>query len=131
VLTGFPPAFAVGFAVGGAGVNTVTEAVPAVAISVAVIAAVNWVAETYVVVRFDPFHCTTEPLTKLLPLTVSMKAEPPAFADEGLRPLVAGTGLVAVPVADLYATTIPIRAGDDADQVIFLAVDVPGVDRIS
>jgi hypothetical protein len=40
----------------GAGVNTVTVAVPAVTMSEAVIAAVNWVEETYVVVRFAPFH---------------------------------------------------------------------------
>ena len=65
---------------------------------------------------------------KLLPLTVSVKAEPPAVAEAGLMPVVAGTGLLAVPVADLYATTIPIRSEDDADQVIVLAVDAPVVD---
>ena len=112
----------------GAGLNTVTEAVPAVAMSVAVIGAVNWVADTYVVVRLDPFHCTTEPLMKLLPLTVRVKAEPPAVAEVGLMLVVAGTGLLAVPVADVYATTIPIRSGDDADQVICLEVDNPVVD---
>jgi hypothetical protein len=40
----------------GAGVNTVTWAVPANAMSKAEIAAVNRVEETYVVVRFAPFH---------------------------------------------------------------------------
>ena len=115
----------------GAGLNTVTEAVPADAMSAAVIAAVSWVEDTYVVVRLAPFHCTMEPLTKLLPLTVSVKAAPPAVADVGLRLVVAGTGLLAVTVADLYATTIPIRSDDDADQVIFLAVDTPDVDLIS
>ncbi len=44
--------------------------------------------------RFDPFHCTVEPLTKLLPFTVRVKADPPAVADEGLIPVVAGTGLL-------------------------------------
>jgi hypothetical protein len=116
----------------GVGLNTVTVAVPAVTISAAVIAAVNWVDDTYVVVRLAPFHCTTEPLTKLLPLTVSVKAAPPANADEGLKLVITGTGLVVVPVvADLYATIMPIRSEDDADQVMFLAVDAPGVDRIS
>ena len=68
-----------------------------------------------------------EPLTKLLPLTVSVKDEPPAVAEVGLMLIVAGTGLLAVPVADLYATTIPIRSVDDADQVIVLEVDAPVV----
>ena len=62
------------------GFCTVTEAVPAAAMSVAGIAAVSWVALTKVVVRFAPFQRTTEPLTKLLPFTVSVKAAPPARA---------------------------------------------------
>ena len=75
--------------------NTVTVAVPALTMSADVIAAVNCVDDTYVVVRLAPFHCTTEPLTKLLPLTVSVKAAPPAFAAAGLRLVVVGTGLAA------------------------------------
>ena len=115
----------------GAGLNTVTVAVPAVTMSAAVIAAVSCVEDTYAVVRLDPFHRTREPLTKLLPLTVSVKAAPPAVADEGLRLVVTGTGLVVVSVvADLYATKIPIRSEDDADQVICVAADAPGVDWI-
>ena len=55
------------------GFCTVTEALPAAAISAAGIAAVSWVALTKVVVRFAPFQRTTEPLTKLLPFTVSVK----------------------------------------------------------
>ena len=91
----------------GAGLNTVTEAVPAVAMSAAVIAAVNWVADRYVVVRLDPFHCTTEPLTKLLPLTVRVKAEPPGAAEVGLMLVVAGTGLVAVLIVKVWALEVP------------------------
>jgi hypothetical protein len=79
----------------GAGLKTVTEAVPAVAMSAAVIETVSWVAETYVVVRFDPFQRTTELLMKFVPVTVSVNAEPPAVADEGLRLLRVGTGLAA------------------------------------
>ncbi len=82
----------------GVGLNTVTWAVPAVAMSAAVIAAVNWVEETKVVVRFDPFQRTTDLATKLLPLTVSVKAGPPAAAEEGLRLLVVGAGLLIVKV---------------------------------
>ena len=62
------------------GFCTVTEALPAAAMSAAGIAAVSWVALTKVVVRFAPFQLTTEPFTKLLPFTVSVKAGPPAAA---------------------------------------------------
>jgi hypothetical protein len=80
----------------GAGLNTVTWAVPADAMSVAGIAAINWIEDTYFVVRFDPFHCTTEPLTNPLPLTVSVKAAPSRVCDDGLRLEIAGTGLLIV-----------------------------------
>ena len=42
----------------GAGLNTVTLAVPGVAISVFRIDALTWVGETKVVVRLAPFHRT-------------------------------------------------------------------------
>ena len=73
--------------------KTVTLAVPAVAMSAARIDAVTWVALTYIVVRFVPFHLTTELLTKLVPFTVRVNAVPPAVADEGLRLVVVGRGL--------------------------------------
>ena len=76
--------------------NTFTEDVPTVAISAAVIAAVNCVALTKVVVRLLPFHCTTEVLMKLLPVTVSVNAAPPAIAEFGVRVVIAGTGVVMV-----------------------------------
>ena len=77
----------------GVGLKTVTRAVPAVAMSAARIDAVTWVALTYVVVRFVPFHLTTELEMKFVPLTVRVKPDPPAVADEGLRLVVVGTGL--------------------------------------
>src|SRR2546427_7669101 len=67
----------------GAGVSTVTWAVPAVAISPAAMAAWSWVLLTKVVVRAVPFHCTRDDATKLLPLTVSVKPTPPAWALPG------------------------------------------------
>jgi hypothetical protein len=82
----------------GVGLKTVTLAVPAVAMSAARIEAVSRVEETYVVVRSAPFHLTTEPETKFVPLTVRVKADPPAVADEGLRLVVVGTGLLVVKV---------------------------------
>ena len=77
----------------GVGLKTVTLAVPAVAMSAARIDAVTWVALTYVVVRFVPFHLTTEPEMKLVPFTVRVKAAPPAVAELGLRLVVVGRGL--------------------------------------
>lgn len=76
------------------GVNTCTEAVPAVAISAAVIAAVSCVALTKVVVRLPPFHCTAEVFRKLLPFTVSVNAAAPAVAELGRREPSTGTGVV-------------------------------------
>src|SRR4030095_3434681 len=81
----------------GAGLNTVTGAVPAAAMSVAGMAAVTCVAFTKVVVRAAPFHLTSEPETKLLPLTVSVQAGPPAVALLGTRVVSAGTGFVPPP----------------------------------
>ena len=71
--------------------NTVTWAVPAVAMSAAVIAAVNLVEETNVVVRSVPFQRTFELDTKPLPLTVNVNADPPGVADAGSKLLMMGT----------------------------------------
>jgi hypothetical protein len=89
MLVGFapPPRFTVG-------VKTCTEAEPAVAISAAVIAAVNCVELTNVVARLLPFHCATDVLMKLLPFKVSVNAAPPAIAEFGASELSAGTGVV-------------------------------------
>ncbi len=66
--------------------TTVTEAVPAVAMSAAVMEAVSFVLLKNVVVRADPFQSTTEPPeTKFDPRTVSVKAAPPAVALLGER----------------------------------------------
>ena len=76
----------------GAGLLTVTLAVPAVAMSLAEIDAVRLVALLRVVVRSDPFHRTVEPDTKLEPLTVRANPGLPAMAEFGLIPVMAGTG---------------------------------------
>jgi hypothetical protein len=67
----------------GVGVNTVTEAVPAVAMSLAGTAAVNCVALSGVVTSATPFHFTVEVLMKFVPVTVRVKPAPPAVAEEG------------------------------------------------
>jgi len=79
----------------GARLNTVTSAVPAAKISVALIAAWSCVALTKVVVRLAPFHFTTDPLMNPLPFTVRVKAALPAVADDGDNPLIDGDGLGA------------------------------------
>lgn len=56
----------------------------------------NCEAETKVVARSAPLNFTTEPLIKLLPLSVSVKAAPPAMADAGLSEAMAGVGLLIV-----------------------------------
>jgi hypothetical protein len=89
-------------------VSTVTDAVPAVAISAAVIAAVSWVDETKVVVLLEPFQRTVLPDKKLVPYTVIVKAELPATADAGEIDVVVGVerptltlSKIAVCVADI------------------------------
>ena len=78
--------------------TTVTEAVPAVAMSAAEMEAVSFVLLENVVLRGDPFQSTTEPETKFDPCTVSVKAGPPAVALLGEIELIAGTGLLMVNV---------------------------------
>ena len=80
------------------GFVTVTVAVPAVAISAAVIAAVNCVALTNVVVLAAPLNFTTDVDTKPVPLTVRVKAAPPAVALVGEREVSVGAGLLMVKV---------------------------------
>jgi hypothetical protein len=70
--------------------NTVTVAVPAVAIRVAEIGAVSWLALTKPVVRGVPFQRTTASDAKPLPLTVSVNAAAPAVAELGFREVMAG-----------------------------------------
>ena len=75
--------------------NTVTPAVPAVAMSAALMLAVNWVIDTYVVTRSDPFQRRVDaPSTKPVPFTVRVKADPPAVADAGLKLVMVGTWLL-------------------------------------
>ena len=76
--------------------NTVTLAVPAVVISEAGIEAVNCVELLKVVVRFDPFQCTTDPFTKLVPVTVRVNAGLPAVVEAGLMLVRVGAGLLMV-----------------------------------
>src|SRR6266478_9867995 len=71
--------------------NTVTWAIPAAAISLAGIEAVNCVLFTNVVARSLAFQRTTEPATKFMPFTIRVKAAPPAVALFGERNAIWGT----------------------------------------
>ena len=74
----------------GAGLKTVTSAVPTVVKSVARIAAVNCVALTKVVARALPFQRTVAPETKLPPVTVKVELAEPAIAVIGDRLTIVG-----------------------------------------
>ncbi len=78
----------------GPGLKTVTLAAPGVAMSAAVIDAVSRCLLTKVVGRLLPLHRTTESLTKLKPVTVNVKAPPPAVTGFGLRLAGFGAGLL-------------------------------------
>jgi len=85
----------------GAGLATVTAALPAEAMSLAKIAAVNCVALTKVVVRLAPFQCTVEAVTNPEPFTVSVNAPEPASVLDGDSELIVGGGLLMVNAAAL------------------------------
>ena len=90
----------------GAGLNTVTCALPATAMSAAVIAACNCVVPTKTVVRADPFHFTTAPETNPDPFTISENAAPPATAVDGPSEVIVGTGL-DVEIVNVMAFEVP------------------------
>jgi hypothetical protein len=69
--------------------------IPGSAMSSAEIDACTCVLETNIVGRFKPFHLTTDPCLKFVPVTVSVKPAPPASAEDGLRLVTLGTGLGA------------------------------------
>ncbi len=91
----------------GAGVNTVTWAVPTAAMSAAPIAACSWVAARNVVARSDPFQRTTDAFVNDEPFTVSVNAWLPAAAAIGNIDDTTGTGAEAV----LTVTVWLIAAG--------------------
>ena len=78
----------------GAALLTVMERFPGDATSLAGMDAVSWVELTNVVVRADPLTCTSDPLTKLLPLTVSVNPARPADTLAGEMLDMEGAGLL-------------------------------------
>jgi hypothetical protein len=66
--------------------------------SAAITVAVSLVDEAYVVARAKPLKSTIDEALKLVPLTVSVKDNPPAVTGVGLMEVVVGTGLLTVSV---------------------------------
>ena len=100
--------------------TTVTLALPAAATKLAGTCAVNFVALTKLVLSAVPFHCTTAPETKPVPLTVSVKAGPPAVAEFGLSDVIAGAAAtVKVAVLDVtpFSTTVTVTVPGVAIRV--------------
>src|SRR2546426_1024660 len=77
----------------GAGVRTLTVAVPGNTVSPVGMAAVSVEELTKLVARAEPFHWTTEDGSKLEPETVSVRPGPPAAAELGAMEARTGTGL--------------------------------------
>src|SRR5437773_3107220 len=78
----------------GAGLKTVTSAVPALSRSEAGIAASRVIALKKVVGRLAPFHRTTEFRMKFVPDTVRVNAVPPAGLELGTSAVIVGAGAV-------------------------------------
>lgn len=107
----------------GVGVKTVTCAVPALAIRLAVTCAVNCVAPTNVVDRSCPFHRTFELATKLVPVAVNTKAAAPAVAEFGLMPVSVGAGFC--PEVMLKVPTFEVPPPGAGLKTVTLACPVP------
>ena len=90
--------------------NAVTLAEPAAIMSAARIAAVSRVVDTNVVVRGKPFQFTTAPLTRPLPLTVSVNGAPPGAVVVGLKLVIAGTALVPTVVTAVALLLAPLES---------------------
>ena len=91
----------------GAGFETTTAGVPAVAMSGAATAIVTCVALTNVTVRAAPPNVPVAPLTKFVPLMVSVKAVPPAVAFAGENDEIVGTGLLAPALKFRWKLVVP------------------------
>src|SRR5258708_4841643 len=86
------------------GLVTVTGTMPGVAMAVAGIVAVSWLAVMRGVVCFAPFQLMTAFVAKLLPLTVNVNLGSPEFAVLGTSCATAGMtpGCGAIALGELY-----------------------------
>src|SRR5690349_7092540 len=80
--------------------------------SAAVMAALNWVELTKVVVRGDPFHCTIEPEKNPAPLINRVNGPVPAAAADGEREETTGKGFEMTPIVfPVPVTGVSVPAG--------------------
>jgi len=107
----------------GAGLVTETSPDPDDATALAGTAAVNSVAETYVVASGEPLQRTVEPATNPVPPMVSVKAGAPGTTRDGLMLLIVGAGLCTIAklagfvafVVDVPATPATLTLAVPAD----------------
>ena len=112
----------------GVGLKTVTETFPAEATSLVGIDAVSWVLLLNVVVRLEPFTCTTEPGTKFEPFTVRVNAALPAvmvlgemFESDGAGFVTATVSWPEVPPPGAALTTVMERLPAEAMSLAGIA----------
>lgn len=112
----------------GSGLTTFTADWLVITTSEEGITAINWVELTKVVGRLIPLNLTMDPATKLLPLTVKVKAALPAIIEAGDMLEMAGKGLFPVtvrvvlpevppPVPGLVTATLNVPAVAKSDAV--------------
>src|SRR5262249_46286813 len=113
----------------GAGLKTVIDSAPAIAMSVAGIFTASEVAETRSVWRFCPLTLTTYPCEKPDPFTTSTNPGPPARTVSGLIVSMRGTGLRARTSSGKAFDTPPPGAGLTACtfNVAGVAISDPGI----
>ena len=111
----------------GAGLTTVTDAVPAVATFAAGTTAVSLIEDTNVVTSGEPFQLTLDVETKLVPFTVRVNWALPAVAEVGLIELIVGTGLLIVRVS----VALPVPPALVALMVTLYVPPVVGVPEIA
>jgi len=95
----------------GGGLNTVTMALPAVAMSAEGMTATSSPLWRKVVARSAPFHRTTDVATKLAPLTMSWKVLPPRVFELGMSEVIHGCGFAGVGVIVGVGVTVGVLLG--------------------
>ena len=94
------------------GLKTVTCTGPGLVRSLAGIAAVRLLLLPNVVVRGAPFHWTTDPLRKFVPLTPKVKSGPPVVAPFGPMEVIVEAAIVKVTGLD-----VPPPGGGDTTVI--------------
>ena len=105
--------------------DTVTDDIPAAAISLEEMVTTSIVLFTNSVIRLVPFHLTTELSKKFDPNTISVRSDPPAVVELGLRLEIIGGTLELLTVNSWPFDSPPPGAGLNT-----VTVEIP-VDAVS